>query len=108
MNDTPDVSVVLSTYNRARSLLLTLESLVSQETPPHLQYEIIVVDNNSTDETRAVVEGLRSRFTRLFYHFEGRQGVSYGRNTGIANARAPIVAFTDDDNDVSPTWVATI
>jgi len=109
MSDTPDVSVVISTYNRARSLLLTLESLVRQQTPPNFHYEIIVVDNNSTDDTRAIVEGVRSRgFTGLFYHFEARQGVSYGRNLGIANARAPIVAFTDDDNEVSPTWMATI
>jgi glycosyltransferase involved in cell wall biosynthesis len=109
MNDTPDVSVVVSTYNRALSLLLTLESLVRQETPPGLHYEIIVIDNNSTDNTRAVVEGVRPRgFTRLIYRFESRQGVSYGRNTGISIARAPIVAFTDDDNDVSPAWVATI
>jgi glycosyltransferase involved in cell wall biosynthesis len=109
MNDTPDVSVVISTYNRAPSLVLTLESLVRQETPPDLHYEIIVVDNNSTDNTRAVVEGMRLRgFTRLLYYFESRQGVSYGRNAGISIARAPIVAFTDDDNDVSPAWVATI
>ena len=109
MNDTPDVSVVISTYNRARSLVLTLERLVRQETPPGLNYEIIVVDNNSTDNTRALVEGVRSRgFKQLLYHFESRQGVSYGRNTGISIARAPIVAFTDDDNDVSPAWVATI
>jgi glycosyltransferase involved in cell wall biosynthesis len=109
MKDTPDVSVVISTYNRAPSLVLTLESLLRQETPPGLHYEIIVVDNNSTDNTREVVEGLRSRgFWRLLYRFESRQGVSYGRNTGISVARAPIVAFTDDDNDVSPAWVATI
>jgi glycosyltransferase involved in cell wall biosynthesis len=109
MNDTPDVSVVISTHNRAPSLVLTLESLARQETPPGLHYEVIVVDNNSTDSTRAVVEGVRSRgFTRLHYRFEPQQGVSYGRNTGISIARAPIVAFTDDDNDVSPAWVATI
>jgi glycosyltransferase involved in cell wall biosynthesis len=109
MNDTPDVSVVISTYNRAPSLVLALESLVRQETPPGLDYEVIVVDNNSTDDTRGVVDRVRSRgFTRLVYRFESRQGVSYGRNAGISVARAPIVAFTDDDNDVSPAWVATI
>ena len=109
MNDTPDVSVVVSTHNRAPSLGLTLESLVRQETPSGLHYEVIVIDNNSTDSTRAVVEGVRLRgLTRLLYRFESRQGVSYGRNTGVSIARAPIVAFTDDDNDVSPAWVATI
>src|SRR5258705_8179088 len=93
MNDTPDVSVVISTFNRAPTLVLTLESLVRQETPPSLDYEVIVVDNNSTDDTRAVVDRVRSRgFTRLVYRFESRQGVSYGRNTGVSVARAPIVA----------------
>jgi len=67
------------------------------------------VDNNSTDQTRQVVESFVARGHRnLRYVFEGRQGVSYGRNAGIAHAAAPIIAFTDDDMRVTQDWVAAI
>jgi len=109
MTSRPDVSVVISTANRSDSLDLTLKSLENQQLPDHVDFEVIVVDNNSNDETRAVVERAAKRgFTRLRYEFEARQGVSYGRNLGIRAARSPILAFTDDDNDVSPDWIATI
>jgi glycosyltransferase involved in cell wall biosynthesis len=109
MTDSPDVSVVISTFNRASSLAITLDSLQSQFLHDDLDYEVIVVDNNSTDGTRTLVEGLiAGGFSRLRYIFEARQGVSFGRNTGIAAARAPVIAFTDDDNDVGRTWIATI
>ena len=104
----PSVSIVLSTYNRAEMLGPAIEHLLAQapNSPP---YELIVVDNNSTDGTRAVVDAFAARSgERLRYLFEGRQGLSHARNTGIAAARADIVAFTDDDVRVSPEWVAAI
>lgn len=103
-----DVSVVISTYNRAAILPHALESL-RQQGPPGLRYEIVVVDNNSTDSTREVVQSLIARgYRNLSYRFEPRQGVAYGRNTGILTSKAPIIAFTDDDVTVSPDWVATL
>jgi GT2 family glycosyltransferase len=109
MTGSPDISVVISTFNRASSLAFTLDSLRHQYVQDDLDYEILVVDNNSTDDTRRLVEELiAGGFSRLRYLFEARQGVSFGRNTGIAAARAPIVAFTDDDNDVGRMWIATI
>jgi GT2 family glycosyltransferase len=109
MSSGPDVSVVIGTVNRCDSLGRTLESLAKQQLPDHVDFEVIVVDNNSTDETRAVVERVvKGGFTRVQYEFEARQGVSYSRNSGIRRSRSPIVAFTDDDNDVSPDWIATI
>src|SRR3954462_2981411 len=105
----PTVSAIVSTHNRCASLRRTLESLWSQELSDGCTYEVIIVDNNSTDATRSVVEGEIARgFPALRYLFEPRQGVSFGRNAGIAAARAPILAFTDDDNQVGPQWVATI
>jgi glucosyl-dolichyl phosphate glucuronosyltransferase len=105
----PDVSVVISTFDRCASLSRTLNSLLAQQVPASLDYEIIVVDNNSTDSTAAVVESYcRREPARVRYVFEPRQGVSYGRNAGIRASRAPIVAFTDDDNEVDPHWVATV
>ena len=72
------------------------------------RYEVIVVDNNSTDDTRRVVERFMGKEPRITYLFEPRQGVSYGRNTGIAAATAPIVGFTDDDVQVARNWASTI
>jgi GT2 family glycosyltransferase len=105
----PDVSAVISTFNRCESLCRTLDSLLAQEVPEGLEYEIIVVDNNASDPTRSVVERYCATAPgRVRYVFERRQGVSYGRNCGIRVARAPIVAFTDDDIKVGPRWIATI
>lgn len=101
-----DISVVLSTYNRCDILPRALERFAQQQTPAGLNYEVIVVDNNSTDATKAVVETFVARDNRFRYVFEPRQGLSYGRNCGIENARAELLAFTDDDVEVAPDWIA--
>jgi glycosyltransferase involved in cell wall biosynthesis len=106
-SDLYDVSVVVPTHNRQGLLTKTLESLLDQRTGA-VRYELLVVDNNSKDDTRAVVETFVRRWPHLRYFFEPRPGVSHARNTGIAAARAPIIAFIDDDVEASPTWVATI
>jgi glucosyl-dolichyl phosphate glucuronosyltransferase len=105
---TPDVSVVISTHNRRDLLPEAIASVLAQEenSPP---FELIVVDNDSTDGTREVVEELIARGDgRLRYLFEARKGLSYGRNAGVACARGRIVAFTDDDVRVAPDWVRSI
>ena len=94
--DSCEVSVVLSTYNRADRLALALDALLYQVGAT--RYEVIVVDNNSSDTTAAVVAASAQRSDgRIRYAFEPRQGLSYGRNTGISLAHAPIIAFSDDD-----------
>jgi len=103
----PWVSVVVSTYNRAHTLRNAIECLLKQDFDP-TQFEIVIVDNNSTDGTREAVGSLQQRAPRLRYMFEPRQGASYGRNTGILAARAATIAFTDDDVRVSTNWVSTI
>jgi glycosyltransferase involved in cell wall biosynthesis len=103
-----DVSVIISTYNRCDLLPVALASILEQDSGA-ISYEVIVVDNNSTDKTRYVVESFLERSNvSLNYIFEEKQELSYARNAGIAVARAPIVAFTDDDVYVSPDWVANI
>ena len=100
-----DISIVISTYNRCGLLEGALRALLSQ-TPADVAYEILVVDNNSTDQTRPLVEGLaKQNPEKLKYVFEPKQGLSYGRNTGIGAAKAPIIAFTDDDVRVAADWV---
>ncbi len=108
MDDQFDVSVILCTHNRSDILPNALESILVQETGD-IRHEVIVVDNNSTDQTRQVIESFVERGQgRIRYVFEGKQGLSYARNTGVRNARAPIVAFFDDDERVTPDWVANI
>jgi glycosyltransferase involved in cell wall biosynthesis len=102
-----EVSVVISTYDRCDRLRLAIESVLNQ-VGGSPKFELIVVDNNSTDDTRRVVEELMRTSANLRYVFELQQGVSHGRNAGIAHARAPIVAFTDDDVRVAPDWLQVI
>lgn len=102
-----DVSVVVPTFNREELLGRTIESLLDQQSGA-VRYEVLVVDNNSTDDTRAVVETFMARSKDVRYFFEPRRGVSHARNTGIGAARAPLVAFIDDDVEADPTWIATV
>lgn len=108
MTEQYEIAAVISTYNRCELLCAALDSLLAQSSH-EVRYEVIVVDNNSNDQTREVVEGYRARgHQNLTYIFEPRQGVSYARNTGIAHARARLIAFVDDDVRVSDKWIATI
>ena len=75
MSDGLDVSVVISTFNRPTQLERALRALVAQDVPASLRYEIIVVDNNSSDNTREVVAAFeREHGPRVRYVFECRQG----------------------------------
>src|ERR1043166_9448109 len=103
----PDLSVVICTYNRPELLRLALTTLLRQS-PANLTYEVVVVDNNSTPETRAVVDELAQTDPRIRYVRETRQGNAYARNIGVAEARAPIVAFLDDDVTVRDNWMEII
>lgn len=101
-----DISVVISTYNRCELLRGALRSVLEQDAD-RVAYEVVVVDNNSTDRTRDVVKAfIEEGHENLTYVFEPRQGVSYGRNTGIQRARADIITFTDDDVRASRNWIA--
>lgn len=97
-------SVVIATYNRAGDLRGTLQSLSGLR--PDGPWEVIVVDNNSTDRTRGVVEEAAGRFPApLRYVFEREQGRSPALNAGIRVARGEIVATTDDDVRVEADWL---
>lgn len=100
------VTVILCTYNRCQSLATALSSLAAQLLPESIEWEVIVVDNNSRDQTRQVVEEFcRQDRGRFRYLFEPQQGKSYALNRGIREARGDVVAFTDDDVTMDPTWL---
>src|SRR5262249_38701303 len=108
MNEEVDISVVITTHNRCALLPGALKDVLSQE-PSGPRYEVIMVDNNSTYQTRETIQSfIESGNSNLRYVFEARQGISYGRNAGIAHANARIIAFTDDDVRVAPNWVSNI
>ena len=97
-------SIVIATYRRAADLGATLASLAALQ--PDGAWEVIVVDNNSPDDTRGVVERAARTFpVELRYLFEREQGRSPALNAGIRAARGEIVATTDDDVRVPADWL---
>lgn len=102
------ITVVVPTYNRGDSLRATLAALGAQVVPSGLQWDILVVDNNSRDHTPKVVEEFaRIARTPVRYCFEARAGKSHALNLGIARAASDFLLFTDDDVLPSPAWVAS-
>lgn len=103
-----DITVVISTFNRCEMLPATIDSVLSQDASG-ITYEIIVVDNNSSDCTKQVVDSFINRgHHNLRYLFEARQGLSHGRNAGIANAEGSIIVFIDDDVRAQSDWLRNI
>lgn len=100
------VSVLICTFNRQARLAQTLESLAAVRAGTGLDWDVIVVDNNSTDGTRAEVERRAASFpVPLRWVFEPRQGKAHALNTGVAAATAEVIAFTDDDVQVPSDWL---
>jgi len=104
-----NISLVVPTYNRADYLYKSLETFVNQSLNKNY-YEIIVVDNNSTDDTKKVFDSFVGRFPEhnWVYFFEPRQGLHYARNRGILLAKGEIIVFGDDDIEASPKWLEAI
>ena len=103
------VTVILCTYNRCSSLATTLDSLAGQKLPHSVEWEVLVVDNNSNDRTREVVEKfIQTHSVRFRYLFEPVQGLSYARNAGIREAEGNVLAFVDDDVTVESTWLQNL
>ena len=96
-------TVIVSTRNRAHFLADCLASLSAQRCS--VPYEIVVVDNGSTDSTPQVLEEWRGKEPRLRTAREDRVGVSRGKNAGIRMARGSLLLFTDDDVRADPRWI---
>jgi len=98
-------TVAICTYNRADLLAGALESVLYQEGDSGL-YEILVVDNRSTDHTRAVVEAAMQRDARVRYVHEETQGIAAARNRAWQEGRGQYIAYLDDDGKASTNWLA--
>lgn len=104
------ISIIVCTWNRAASLRTTLLSLDAQKQCAGLEVEVVVVDNNSSDDTRKTVEEMMPswRIGTLHYVFEPRQGKQFALNRGIAFSTQDVLAFSDDDIIFSDDWVREI
>ncbi|RKY48187.1 MAG: glycosyl transferase family 2 [Candidatus Neomarinimicrobiota bacterium] len=100
------ISVVICTHNRAKFLRKVIDSLVRQSLSKE-RYEIIVVDNNSTDNTREVVNSY-SNVPNIRYVRETKVGLSHARNAGIKHSRGNIIAFIDDDAIATERWLENV
>ncbi|MCC6694688.1 MAG: glycosyltransferase family 2 protein [Candidatus Hydrogenedentes bacterium] len=101
-----DISVVVCTYNRADMLRVALDSLCRLETEGLFSYEIIVVDDASTDDTGSVLEAHAASAPVSIRSIRGSgKGVAAARNTGIHEARGAYIAFFDDDQIAEPSWL---
>ena len=94
----PQVSIILPTYNRLRSLPRAVQSVLAQT---FRDFELIVVDDGSSDGSAAWLEGLNEPRLRLI-RLGGRCGAARARNTGIRAAQAPLIAFQDSDDEWLP------
>ncbi len=104
-----ELSVILCTYNRCHNLPPCLGALARQEGLDGVDWEVVVVDNNSTDATRdTVAEVAASASITIRYCFEEEQGLSWARNRGIEEAAGRYLCFIDDDIEVTPGWLAAL
>jgi glycosyltransferase involved in cell wall biosynthesis len=101
-----DATVLICTFNREKLLASALDTLSETRETGGICWEVVVVDNNSTDGTRAVVESRMAAFpVPLRLVTERQQGKCYALNTGIAASSARIIVFTDDDVRIPPSWL---
>jgi len=109
MKEYPSLSVIICTYNRSTSLKTTLASLAQLDPPVGFRWELIVVDNNSKDDTAIVVRDFeKNSGLEVRYLFEAMQGLSHARNRGVREASGEIIVFTDDDVIVDKFWLTQL
>ncbi len=101
------LSVVIPTRNRADLLATALGSILEQDLPPD-QFEVLVIDNGSSDKTKEVVEHVRSRLPNLRYFYASEPGLHVGRHKGLKEAKTELLVYADDDIRAEPTWLSAI
>lgn len=99
------LDIVVPTFNRAELMTRTVRSLLSHNAPPGWDVRVLVVDNGSTDDTHEALVSLESEAAgRLRWVVEPAEGSSNARNAGIRWSRADVIAFVDDDEEITSTW----
>jgi len=101
------LSVTIPTRNRAQYLSGVLESLTRQ-TYPMDRFEVLVVDNGSTDKTQEICSSFADRIPQLRYLFEGTPGLHAARHLGLKEAKSDLLVYGDDDIEAFPTWLEGI
>lgn len=102
------LSVIIPSLNRSAFLKDAIKSILSQDFPEN-RYEIIIIDNGSTDDTKTMVESFTTtRTPKIRYFFEKRPGLHVGRHRGAKEARGDILVFADDDIVATPSWLSSI
>lgn len=102
------ITIAICTYNGATRLPKVLEALYQQTTPEAAIWDVLIVDNNSTDDTAAIVAAYQQHWrddVPLRYHFEPRQGTTYARQRAFQEAHGAWVGILDDDNIPPPNWM---
>ena len=102
------LSIIICTYNREHFLRLCVDSILNQSEKHQFNkdIEIIIVDNNSKDKTKNIVENFQiSSKTKIHYFLEKRQGLSYARNCGVSESKGDFIAFVDDDATINNEWL---
>lgn len=106
---TPDINVIIATRNRASGLEELLHALAQQQTNGRFSFDVLVADNGSTDETRQVVEQLRSSVpVPLRYLYEARTGKPWALNRALQASTGRMLAFIDDDVRPTPGWLGAL
>jgi glycosyltransferase involved in cell wall biosynthesis len=108
MKNASSISIVICTYNRGDILRETLDSYATMTGAFDAGVELLVVDNNSTDQTREITTSFVESHAGVRYVFERQTGLSYARNTGIKEARGDIIAFVDDDVYFDTDWLQAV
>ena len=103
------LDVVVPTYNRSQMVQRTIASLLNAPVPAGLDVTIVIVDNNSKDDTEKVVRGICAQAERpIVYVKETKQGLSHARNAGILAGTGEIIGFIDDDEEIDPIWYEVV
>ncbi|MEH2338386.1 hormogonium polysaccharide biosynthesis glycosyltransferase HpsE [Nostoc sp.] len=108
MSEKLDFTVAIPTYNGAKRLPQVLDFLLKQTGIEKLNWEIIIIDNNSHDNTKEVIEHYQKIYSQnicLRYFFEKKQGIPFARMRAISEARGDLIAFVDDDNLLASDWI---
>ena len=107
MPSLPSVTIAIPTYNRAPLLTRTLEGLTQQDYPAAL-LEILIIDNNSPDDTRGAVAAFQTAPHPPRHILEPQQGANYARNRALAEANGEIIVYGDDDILMPPGWLRVL